>query len=246
MGLVENISLDVGFCFFESSLETVKRAIESIKDHVRYIYAIDGKFEFYESSDLLSSPDVRNYIRSIDNVYLVDLPNRKEPEKRNKYIELMQQNLSDWALMIDADEYITDETDWDATYQHLLELTNEERHPAIFGVTLKPYGTSKKELGYPRLWRAPYLIQYYKTHNFFKFETNDKIYRSSTSWPTIRGIFMQGNDKLREQEYLDKSYKYQSKLMEYEKPLKTELRKVAENTKPYDNDPRLPPGFPVM
>ena len=52
MGLVNNVSLDVGFCFYESSLETVKRAIESIKDHVRTIYAIDGKFEFYDSPDL--------------------------------------------------------------------------------------------------------------------------------------------------------------------------------------------------
>jgi len=233
-------------CFYETSLETVQRAIESFKDHVRYIYAIDGKFEFYKSDEPLSSNEVRKYLKSIPNVILIDYPNRLEPEKRNVYIDLCRDNLSDWALMIDADEYITKETDWDVMYEHLAELTNEEKTPAIYGVTLKAYTNTKKQLSYPRLWRAPYLIKYHQTHNFFKFETDGKIYRSSTSWPTIQGIFMQGNDKLRNKDYLDKSYQYQLELMKYEKPLKTELRKIAENTKVYDNDPRLPPGFPVM
>ena len=39
-------SCDVAFCFYEDSLETIQRAIESFRHHVRYIFAIDGKFEF--------------------------------------------------------------------------------------------------------------------------------------------------------------------------------------------------------
>ena len=246
MGLVNNVSLDVGFCFYESSLETVKRAIESVKDHVRNIYAIDGKFEFYESSDLLSTPDVRNYLRSIDNVVLVDIPNRKENEKRQIYLDLCEQNLADWLLILDADEYITDETNWDSVYADLLKNTTEAKSPEIFGVTIKPYGDSKKEFGYPRLWRAPYLIRYLKTHNFWEFKTTGKIYRSSITWPAIKGIFMKGSDELRDKKYLDKSYAYQLKLMKYEKPFKDVYRQKAENTKPSNVDPRLPPGFPVM
>jgi len=246
MGLVDNISLDVGFCFYEDSLETVKRAIESVKDHVRHIYAIDGKFEFYDSPDLLSSHEVRNYLRSIPNVYLIDFPNRKENEKRQQYLDLCKKNLSDWLLILDADEYITEETNWDEVYENLLKDTNKDKTPTIFGVTMKPYDGSTKEFGYPRLWRAPYLIEYLKTHNFWQFKTTGEIFRSSISWPIVKNIFMKGNDKLRDKEYLDKSYDYQLKLMKYEKPFKDEYRKQAVNTKPYTNDPRLPPGFPVM
>jgi hypothetical protein len=53
--LVDNISLAVGFCIYENSLETVKRAIESWKDHVDVIYAIDGKFEEFESDQYSQS-----------------------------------------------------------------------------------------------------------------------------------------------------------------------------------------------
>ena len=246
MGLIKNISLDVGFCFYEKSLDTVKRAIESVKDNVRTIYAVDGKFEFYESDELLSSPDIRDYLQSIDNVVLIDVPNRKENEKRQIYLDKCAENLTDWLLILDADEYITEETDWELVYKELTERTNEQRNPAIFGVSLKAYNDSTKELGYPRLWRAPYLIQYMKTHNFWQFKTDGKIYRSSTTWPRIPGIFMKGNDKLRDEDYLQKSYNYQKELMNYEKPFKVEYRKKAENTKEHTNDPRLPPGFPVM
>lgn len=227
-------------------METVKRAIESVKDNVRYIYAIDGKFEFYESDELLSSPDVRDYLQSIDNVVLVDFPNRLENEKRQQYLELCEKNLSDWLLILDADEFITHETNWDFVYANLLENTNKEKIPGIFGVTIKPYNDSDKEFGYPRLWRAPYLIKYLKTHNFWQYKTDGSIYRSSVNWPIIKDIFMKGNDKLRDKDYLDKSYDYQVKLMKYEKPFKVEYRKKAENTKPSNNDPRLPPGFPVI
>jgi len=246
LGLISNVSLDVGFCFYEQSVDTVKRAIESVKNHVRYIYAIDGKYEFYDSEQYLSSKLVRDYLSSIDNVVLVDYPNRKENEKRQQYLELCQDNLTDWLLILDADEFITNETNWDKTYEELIKHSNVKKLPAIFGVTIKPYDSSKKELGYPRLWRAPYLIKYLLTHNFWQFKTDWKIYRSSTSWPVIRGIFMRGNDNLRDGDYLRKSYNYQVKLVEYETPLKKKYRKVAENTKEYTYDPRLPPGFPLL
>lgn len=236
------IKLDVGFCFYETDLATVKRAIESIKEHVRYIFAIDGKYEFFESDDELSSPDVRMYLSCISNVILVDAPNLKEPEKRNKYIDLAKKYNSDWMLMLDADEYITDETDWERVYEYLPQISGSE--PAIWGATLR--SSNGKELSYPRMWRNPHKIRYMKTHNFFEFQTDHRVFKSSVTWPKIPGIFIKGNDKMRSKEYVDKSYQYQKKLMAYEKPYKEQYRKIAENTKNYTNDPRLPPGIPLM
>ncbi len=131
------ISLDVGFCFYETSVEIVKRAIESVKDHARYIFAIDGKFEFFESNDELSSPEVRSYLRTIDNVLLIDYPNRKENEKRQRYLNEAQDLMSDYLLILDADEFITPDTDWKKVHAFL-----EERYPAsilpkIWGVEFR-------------------------------------------------------------------------------------------------------------
>ena len=235
MPLVDKITLAVGFCFYENSLETVKRAIESWKDHVDVIYAIDGKFEEFESDQLFSSDDIRAYLKSIPNVELVDVPNRLEHEKRQVYLDLCSRDLIDWLLIMDADEFITDETNWDMAKSRMMELSNEARLPMLFGMPYINPEKSKRELGYPKIWRSPYLIKYMRTHNFFQFTTDGKVYKSSTDWERIPGIFARQNDTLRTKEYLDKSYSYQLKLMKRETPIKVELRKVAENTKQWQH-----------
>ncbi len=242
--LRRDVSLDVGFCFYERSLETVQRAIESVKDHVRYIFAIDGKFEFFQSDKELSSLMIREYLLSIPNVKLVDFPNRKENEKRQVYLDLAKEYLSDWLLILDADEFITDETDWHKVYEALMDRADGVILPEIYGVTLRQDSGKHKELAYPRMWFRPYLIEYLKTHNFWKFTPDGTVYKSSTSWNAIPGIFMKGNDKHRDMIYTRKSYEYQVKLMKYEKPFKEEYRKIAKNTKSYTADPRLP-GIPL-
>lgn len=221
----DNITLDCGFCFYEDSLETVKRAIESIRHSVRYIFAIDGKFEFYESDQLLSSPEVREYLKSVPNVILVDCPNRKENEKRQKYLDLAHEHLSDWLIILDADEFITKSTDWITVYKEL-----KEHYPTT--VIPKIYGVKIGKGFYPRMWLRPYLIQYTQTHNFFRFKTDESLYKSTITFPPIHDIEIRGNDKLRGEQYTKKSYEYQKKLMAYEKPFKEEYRKTAKNITP--------------
>lgn len=217
------MSLDCGYCFYENSLDTVKRSIESIRHSVRYIFAVDGKFEFYESDQELSPPEIRDYLKSIPNVILVDCPNRKENEKRQKYLDLAQEHLSDWLIIIDADEYITKGSDWIHAYKDLKNNYSKAIIPKIYGIRIR------KGL-YPRMWMRPYLIQYTKTHNFFQFKTDDSIYKSTVGWPPIHGLEIRGDDKLRDEQYNKKSYEYQKKLMAYEKPFKEQYRKIAKNT----------------
>lgn len=236
------VALDVGFCFYETSLTTVKRAIESVKDHVRFIFAIDGKFEFFESEQLLSSNDVREYLLATPNVILCDYPNRKENEKRQIYLNLCNEHLSDWLLILDADEFITDETNWNEAYAHMRQLFDHEALPKTFGVTIR---SGQKEGYYPRLWRRPYLIQYMKTHNFWKYKTDGSLWKSTVTNIPVKGIYMKGNDKERDKNYVKSAYEYQLKLMAYEKPFKEQYRKTAKNTRTKEGwDPRLP-GIPL-
>lgn len=235
------VTIDVGFCFYERSLSTVKRAIESVKDHVRYIFAIDGKFEFFNSRDLLSTEPIREYLNSIPNVILVDCPNRKENEKRQKYLDLSQKYMSDYLLILDADEFMTDECDWQSAFNHMAQLYTHDVRPQIFGVIMRH---GKKENSYPRIWRRPFLIEYMKTHNFWKFKTTGDIYKSQITFTPIRGMFMKGNDKERDATYIAQAYEYQKKLMEYEGPFKKEYRKIARNVSDKYADNRIP-GIPL-
>ena len=233
--------LDVGFCFYETSLPTVKRAIESVKDHVRFIFAIDGKFEFFESNTELSSKAVRDYLLSISNVILVDYPNRKENEKRQQYLELAQKYMSDYLLILDADEFMTDECDWQLAFNEMAKHYDQSILPKIWGVIMRH---GQKEASFPRLWQRPYLIQYMKTHNFFQFKESGDVYKSQITFPPMKGLYMKGDDKDRDADYIEKAYQYQKKLMEYEKPYKEQYRKIARNVSDKYVDNRLP-GVPL-
>ena len=241
------ISLDVGFCFYETSLKTVQRAIESVKDHVDHIFAIDGKFEFFQSDDELSSTEIRDYLSKIDNVVLVDYPNRKENEKRQVYLELANDHQSDYLLILDADEYVTSDTDWTKVKMYLDYHYAESILPKIWGVEFRvTYDSDKKKknIGLPRIWQRPYLIQYLKTHNFWKF-SDGNIWKSQINFTKIPHIYMKGNDKDRDSEYVKKVYDYQVKLMKYEKPFKAEYRKIAKNVNEHSTDNRFH-GIPMV
>lgn len=236
-----SVNLDVGFCFYEQSLDTVKRLIESIKDHVRHIFAIDGKFEFFESDQQLSSPEIRNYLQSIGNVILVDAPNLKENEKRQIYLNLAKIEKTDFLLILDADCYVVKPTDWEEFYLVLEGFMGIK--PRIFCIGVQ---TTKKTSWFPLLWYKPHLFQYTKTHNFWNNLHTGELIKSTNNGTRAEYIFIKSDDKLRTEEYLQSSRDYQDKLMKYEKPFKEEYRKTAINvSKPKDYGHSVA-GVPIM
>jgi len=232
--------VDVGFCFYEKSVETVKRCIESFKDNVRYIYAVDGKFELYESDELLSSDAVRNYLKTIPNVILLDAPNLKENEKRQLYLDSCAP--TDYLLIMDADCYVVPPTDWDK-FNEILKGLGKGEKPKIYCIGVQ---TSKKTSYFPLLWYKPHLLEYTKTHNFFRDTTDGTIYKSTNNGTRADHFFLKTDDRLRDEDYLIKSRAYQKELMNYEKPFKEQYRKVAKNvSQPKDYSSMLG-NIPVM
>jgi hypothetical protein len=236
------LNLDVGFCYYEKSVETVKRCIESLKDHVRYIYAVDGKFEFYESEELLSSPEVRDYLKSIPNVIMINAPNLKENKKRQIYLDYCEQNNTDYLLIIDADCYVTTPTDWEEFY-NVLEEMGKGKKPKILCIAVQ---VPQKLSWFPLLWYKPHLFQYMETHNFWKDKTDGSIYKSTNNGTRANHFFIKSNDKLRDEAYLQKSRDYQAKLIEYERPFKEEYRKTAKNVSQPKEYGNMVNGIPVM
>ena len=149
--------------------------------------------------------------------------------------------MSDYLLILDADEFMTDECDWKLAFNEMALHYDQSILPKIWGVIMRH---GKKEASFPRLWMRPYLIQYMKTHNFFQFKTTGDVYKSQITFPPMKGLYMKGNDKDRDEDYVKKAYAYQLKLMAYEKPFKEQYRKIARNVSDKYVDNRLP-GVPL-
>jgi len=227
----KGLSCDVAVCLYEDSVETVKRLIEGLKDHVRNIIVVDGKFEFFQSDQDLSSEAVREYLRSISNVILLDYPNRKENEKRQVYLDKCKELNTDFLLILDGDCHITTQTNWTEFYRDLDRLERGV-NPQIYCIGVR---TPMKTSYFPLLWYLPYKFEYMKTHNFWRRLTDGAIIKSTNNGTRSNSLRIKQDDKLRTTEYVKKSMAYQAKLIAYEKPLRIEYRKVAINTSPAHN-----------
>lgn len=212
----------VGLCFY-NDLESLKRGVPTYADDVDYIFAIDGRFSLYDGPDY-STPETVEYLKSFPNV-IYDQFIGMEHEKRQRYVELCKKHNIDYLLIIDSDEYILTNADW-KTFKGNAEKANLE-HPNdnFFGIDFRYSQESiKPELfsPFPRLWIRPQECEYYKTHCFFKNRSG--VVRSSSYAPKVEGIRMGLGDELRTPEYLNSISRYQGKMLDYEIPIRHELR----------------------
>jgi len=231
------MNFDAGICLFEDSVPTIQRTIESIKDHVRYIFVVDGKWALKKSSSELSSPEVRDYLKSITNVICMDFPGHKEALTRQQYLNLAKEHESDALLWIDSDEWITEKTRWDFVKNTIKALTREPE-PAIYCLKYEAKGNQSS---HPRIWIHPDKIMFTEAHAFWKTDTG-KILHYTADYPTIPSFVMATNDDLRSKKYIQETYDYQVELMKDELPFKEKYRKVMRNQEKHKYDI---PGIPI-
>ncbi len=213
---MEKIKLDIGFCFYEDSLDTVRRAIESVRYHVRYIFAIDGKFEFLTSDKALSEADVRAYLKSVPNVILIDAPHLNEVAKRSEYLDLCKIHKTEAMLILDSDEWVTDKTEWDKVYDSIIQMRPKDDKPRTTAIRMDTHGGGG---WFPKMWLNPGFIKYTKCHNFWVYP-DGIIYKSTGAYPRMEGMYLGNNDYLRSDHIIKITLEYQRKLMAYEKPFK--------------------------
>jgi len=213
---LESLSVDVGFCFYEDSVDTIKRAIESVRYHVRHIFAIDGKYEFLESDQELSYLSVREYLKSVSNCILIDAPNLNEVAKRTKYLDMCKTYNSKAMLILDSDEWVTADTQWENVYRNLAILRPTDDEPYVCAIRMDTHGGGGH---FPKMWLNPHLIQYTKCHNFWTYP-DGSIWKSTSGYPHLEGMFLGTDDYLRTKHTIEVTLEYQRKLMAYEKPFK--------------------------
>ncbi|HSA75491.1 MAG TPA: hypothetical protein VLE21_04815 [Candidatus Nitrosocosmicus sp.] len=204
------MKIAVGYCYY-NDVESIKRGIPTFVNSVDYVFAIDGKFSLREGEDY-SNDGSTEYLEQFKNVIIRKFVGM-EHDKRNQYLDLAREYEIDVLLIIDSDEYVL-EADWDL-FRKNLENVKEN----ISGV--KFYYNEKDWTPYPRIWKRPNEIRYYKTHNIFRVQGN--LIRSPVV-KHVEGISMGMGDDLRSDEYLKGTSEYQRKMLDYEIPIRHALR----------------------
>ena len=91
-----------------NDMPLIKSTIESIKDKVDKIIAVDGRYrDFPDTNGDYSTDGTLEYLATINNVQLVFASGVDEVVKRNKYLE--QVHDGDIVLNLDADEVLVGE-----------------------------------------------------------------------------------------------------------------------------------------
>ena len=218
------MNIDVGLCFY-NDLESLKHSVPTYQEHVRYIHAVDGRFQDFESDKDYSDPEVIEYLKSFDNVK-TDRFVGVEHDKRNRYVKLAAKYKADALLIIDSDDYVL-EAAWDLFYKSVEERIKQYPNENFFGIDFRYTPPNFKPVEYtaiPRLWARPSECEYYKAHCIFKSNIGGGPLRSSDTAPKILGIKCASGDDYRSEEYLNKISKYQGKMIEYEIPIRHALR----------------------
>lgn len=212
--------LAAGVCFYEKNVLTIQRCIESIKSHVDYIFAIDGRFDDFPDAEKLSSQSVRDYLKTIPNLVLVDLP-ATEIKKRQKYLDMCQQYGCEFLLIIDSDEFVLPESDWTLFRNKLVPIQNVN----VYGIKYEySYPVHHDATDYPRLWFKPWEMEYFHAHCLFRNKLTGVVQKSTSGGPLIEGIRMAGDDSLRSRDYQLKSFEYQTYLIENEAEIREKYR----------------------
>ena len=198
-----------GICWYNDP--SIKRLLDSLPESVPKII-IDGKFSFLDSKQELSSPELRELVKSYPNVTLIDAPNLLEPDKREKYLDVDAKAV----FIIDSDEWVS-WADWDRF--------REELKPLQYGIhQIEFVENGQYFANYPRVWINPRDWHYVECHNIFENRKSGERLRSSgTGGIMFKSVQCSMNDSLRSPEFVNQVFNYQKKMIEYEKPLKKKL-----------------------
>ena len=151
-------NLTVELLFF-NCLDNLKRSLPTYIDYVKEVIAIDGKHKMGEEGfDLLSTDGSREYLKSFNNVKLINKPNDFEVEKRKLVKNLC--NTSD-LIIIDSDEYI--EGDWEKffiSYEKVKSL--DINHKNLYKLKLQRNDFPDAYVNFPFVYHNPQEFTYYK------------------------------------------------------------------------------------
>ena len=190
------INLTVELLFF-NCLDNLKRSLPTYIDHVKEVIAVDGKHKMGEKGfDLLSTDGSREYLKSFNNVKLIDKPNDFEVEKRK-----LVKNLCTTTdlIIIDSDEYI--EGDWEkffTSYEKVKSL--DIHHKNLYKLKLQRNDSPDAYVNFPFVYHNPQEFTYYKNKHAIPIKKTKAdeigIYAPDSFHIPISGIKIMHDHKL--------------------------------------------------
>lgn len=154
------MKIGVGLIFFDD-LKSLQRCIPTLD--VDTIYAIDGRFKGYKTSNALSTDGSREYLQSFTNVVLIDAPDLEQFEKRNMYLKACNE---EFLFVVDSDHLM--EGDWKLFKKELDDKVNlKNGYGYSFKIIDKKRGTEHYQiLGFYK----PNLVRYRYMHDWYEVD----------------------------------------------------------------------------
>jgi hypothetical protein len=217
------LKLAAGIIFF-NDCHSLKRCLGSLVDEVDMIFAVDGKFPNFSADSKLSTDGSREVVRSYSKCLLIDFPG-SEYEKRAIYLKYCSVYSIDILLIIDSDEFILNNPNWDL-FRHNLKRIIFDRDKCSHNVYAVRVQTSVKDgkfLPYPRIWYKPGDMEYYGGRHYF-YKNKDPLvinvpHQGDHSLNIIEGVELGHNHFLRSEIHMKSRFAYQYWLQNFENSL---------------------------
>lgn len=188
------------------------------------IFAVDGKFPNFTADSDLSTDGSREVVRSYSKCVLIDLPS-SEYEKRAIYLKYCYIYSIDILLIIDSDEFILNNADWDLFRNNLKRIIfdRDKCLHNIYAVRLQTNANDGKFLPYPRIWYRPGDMEYHGGRHYFYRNKNLLVinipHQGDHSLNTIEGVELGHNHLLRSESHMKSRFAYQYWLQNFENSL---------------------------
>ena len=154
------MKIGVSIIFYDD-LNSLKRCIPTLQADT--IYAIDGRFKGFNSPNPLSSDGSREFLKSCNNVELIDAPDLSEVDKRNIPLKACKE---DFLFIVDSDHWI--EGDWKEFRKEIDEKVNEKNG---YGYWFLTEDLSRKIIHYQCLgFYKPNQVSYRYRHDWYEAE----------------------------------------------------------------------------
>lgn len=185
------MKIAAGMIFYDD-LSSLKRLMPTL--HVDVIYAIDGRFRGFNSPNPLSTDGSREYLKSFENVVLVDAPDLSEVEKRNIYLRLCSE---EFLLVVDSDVWF--EGSWTEFRNEINEKVNEKNG---YGYWILTKDLSRKTTEYIVVgFHMPTKINYVHRHDWYEAEGERILpYSHGGKYTQLKSLTMFNDKSLRTNE----------------------------------------------
>lgn len=262
----EGLSVAVATIFHNKHAE-MKRMLYSLSpEGIDQIFLVGGAFANSPDKDAGTDAATRNVIeifrkeqmesgsRGI-HIWHEDMNEANEFMKRMKYIDLARQCKANCIFIVDSDEYVYENEEWDfkTNWEQFRRdiYANMIRYPDhnVFSIDIIQNEFLQKDM-YPRVWNFPEQMCYvrgshYKFGNAEVDNVDDLLFRHQGSFGVVRGVTLKHDHTLRTDADMHNRRKYQDYLVQYEhqldvdyhvKDIKEIQTEALKRTKPWKDN----------